>query len=260
MKSITTPNIYKAIFSPTGGTAHAASLLADKLTGHFPASSVQTLDCTVPGTREISHSFDERDILIAAVPVYAGQLPPVENLFANLKGNKTPCIVMAAYGNRHYDDALAQLQNKLTNQGFVCIAGIACIIPHTFSEKVGANRPNAEDLKVIAEFADAFVQKYNAHDLSKAALPGNPAPEPKPRKSMPKFLDNTLCLNCKLCAKSCPVGAIDFSTLEINGDKCINCMRCSYVCPVKARTFNADAAKAMLETNCMNPRPIEIFL
>lgn len=257
--------IYKAVFSPTGGTARAALFLSDALTCSDPEITVKELDFTQSAVRAAGCQLSSEDILIAATPVYGGQLPPVEGLFNHLKGNQTPCILMAAYGNRHYDDCLAQLKEKLSRQGFVCMAAIACVIPHIFSDKVGANRPDAADQVMIAEFAASFWEKYRSEKavsgvLKEASVPGNPSPEQKPLKNMPKFLNSDRCVNCKLCAISCPVGAINPETLAINPDLCINCMRCSRVCPANARSFNADAAKNMLESKCLTPRTIEWFL
>ncbi len=41
----------------------------------------------------------------------------------NLKGDYTPAVIAAVYGNRHYDDALLQMKDILTEQGYVVIAG-----------------------------------------------------------------------------------------------------------------------------------------
>lgn len=44
-----------------------------------------------------------------------------------MKGNNTPAIIAAVYGNRHYDDALLQMKDILTEQGFYVIAAGAFI-------------------------------------------------------------------------------------------------------------------------------------
>lgn len=252
--------IYKAIFSPTYGTAHAASILAEQLSLNIASEKIQKLDLTFPSAREIQHYFSDSDLVISGAPVYGGQLPPVKELFENLHGNQTPCVLLACYGNRDYEDALAQLKALMIRQGFLPVGAIACVIPHVFSEKVGAGRPNVADLSAISGFANALKAKFEYDRFEIADVPGNPTPDAKPKKDVPKFLDKSLCTGCGLCASSCPTGAIDRETLSIDTDKCINCMRCSFVCPSKARSFHADETKAWLEANCSEPRQVEYFL
>lgn len=252
--------IHKAIFSPTYGTAHAATLLAEQLSLNISTDKIKKLDLTTPAARASKYFFGNNDLVIIGAPVYGGQLPPVENLFRNLRGNQTPCILLAGYGNRHYDDMLAQMKNIMMQQGFICIGAITCIIPHTFSEKLGSGRPNVSDLNRIAAFANALKSKFENDTFAMIDVPGNPMPEKKERKFMPKSVNKELCTNCGLCAASCPTGAIDKSTGEIDHDKCINCMRCTYVCPAKARSYEAGPITAYLEENFSEPREIEFFL
>lgn len=105
-----------AYFSPTEGTRKAAELLAMGLT-----QNPRYLDLTRRKFRKQIRRFQEQELLVAAAPVYGGQLPRLEEgLFTNLRGNHTPCVLMAAYGNRHYDDTLAQMKEILTS-GDSCV-------------------------------------------------------------------------------------------------------------------------------------------
>ena len=185
--------IYKAVFSPTYGTAHAASILAEQLSLNIASEKIQKLDLTFPSAREIQHYFSDSDLVIAGAPVYGGQLPPVKELFENLHGNQTPCVLLICYGNRHYDDALAQLKSVMIRQGFLPVGAIACIIPHVFSEKVGAGRPNVSDLRLIAGFANTLKEKFEYDRFELTDVPGNPDPQPKPKTDVPKFRDESLC-------------------------------------------------------------------
>lgn len=261
MRNFTSYTIYKAVFSPTYGTAHAATLLAEQMDLNLAGEKIKKLDLTTPAARATRQFFSSSDLVIAAAPVYGGQLPPVEDLFLNLHGNDTPCILLVGYGNRHYENALAQMKRILTRQGFLCIGAIACIVPHTFAPSIGAGRPDLEDLSAIAAFANALSAKFETDDgFTIAEVPGDPAPEANPKKAIPKALDQTLCTGCGLCSTSCPVGAIDKKTNEIDSGKCINCMRCAFTCPARARTFDAAQTKAWLEESCKEPRRIEYFL
>jgi len=52
-------------------------------------------------------------------------------------------------------------------------------------------------------------------------------------KTHPK-IDTKKCKKCNMCVESCPVGAIDRETKQINYDLCIECMCCHELCLHKA--------------------------
>lgn len=68
------------------------------------------------------------EVLVVGVPVYAGRVPAmaVERL-QRFKGNGTPAVVVAVYGNRHYDDAVLELHDIMTSCGFRTVAAGAFI-------------------------------------------------------------------------------------------------------------------------------------
>lgn len=244
-----------AYFSPTGGAKRAASLLGEALDAGY-----SSLDLTEPAGRQNTYTFDSQELLVVASPVYGGQLPQVKGLFQNLCGRQTPCVILAAYGNRHYDDTLAQMKHLLTVQGFTIIAAIAPVIPHIYSEKLGTGRPDEKDIRIIEDFAGKVLEKLGVSPLSPVSLPGNETPPPKEMKPVSKAKDNSLCIGCGLCADVCPVHAIDPSSLAWKDDLCINCMRCVKSCPEGALSFDAAISRAYLEANYTAPREIETFL
>ena len=248
-----------AYFSPTEGTKRATELLMSCLTQN-PAY----LDLTRRKFRKQKHVFKEQELLVAAAPVYGGQLPQVESgIFSSLQGNRTPCILAAAYGNRHYEDTLAQMKEILTRQGFVCIGAIAPVIPHIYSAKLGMGRPDDKDLEIFRKFAVAVKKKLEEAEnsvLLETDVPRNPKPEPKAMKPVEKSFARETCTGCQACVQKCPVNAISMETLEIRPDKCLNCMRCTKVCPTGARTFEAGQVRDYLESNYAAPREVEYFL
>ena len=72
-----------AYFSPTEGTKGAAEILAGML-----SQNPQYLDLTRRKLRKQKHNFSEKDLLLAAAPVYGGQLPRL-NVYKSAWGEYT---------------------------------------------------------------------------------------------------------------------------------------------------------------------------
>lgn len=177
------------------------------------------------------------ELLVVGVPVYAGRVPAmaVERL-RRFKGEKTPAVVVAVYGNRHYDDAVLELHDIMTECGFRTVAAGAFIAQHSIFPKVGAARPDAEDLAEIKSFAEKSLAVL-AGDFGAINIPGNrPYKVPGGIPIWPTA--SRKCNGCGACAKLCPTGAIDPAAPKgVNREKCIKCGRCIVVCPTKARRF-----------------------
>lgn len=244
-------------FSPTGGTKRAVEMLADSF-------SAALIDNTLPEQRQRQLHFAADELVLMASPVYAGQLPRLQkqDLWRNLHGSGTPCIIVACYGNRHYDDTMAQMQRIAIEQGFDVIGAAAVVIPHIFAPSLGAGRPNDADAAVLAQFANDVKVKIagGAAGSVPLVLPGNPNPAPKAAIPVPKSFDEERCIMCGACAALCPVGAIDGETMAIDESLCLSCMRCVKYCRTGARSFDGAAINARLTANFSEPQPVEIFV
>lgn len=177
------------------------------------------------------------ELLVVGVPVYAGRVPAmaVERL-RRFKGDNTPAVVVAVYGNRHYDDAVLELHDIMTECGFRTVAAGAFIAQHSIFPKVGTARPDAVDLAEIKSFAEKSLAVL-AGDFGAINIPGNrPYKVPGGIPIWPTA--SRKCNGCGACAKLCPTGAIDPAAPKgVNREKCIKCGRCIVVCPTKARRF-----------------------
>ncbi len=243
--------IIGAYFSPSGGTKRATELLCG-LFGDY-----ETLD--LGGRERAARHFGQDELLVLGLPVYAGQIPAVPGLLDGLSGENTPCVLAATYGNRHYDDALAQMKDLMGKRGFRCVAAAAVITPHIFAPSLGMGRPDEADEAVLKDLVRKVQEKLAEENWVEAAVPGNPSPAPKKAIPVPKDRDWDTCLGCAICAKACPTGAMDLSSLLWEDSKCISCMACVSACPTGALGFNNSMLAEKLTANFSARREIEIF-
>lgn len=128
-------NINSMYFSATDTTKKVVTGIAQKISEKIDwGKSINNIDFTLPGVREKSVSFSEKDLVIFGVPVYAGRVPNVLIKYLNtISGNGALAIPVVVYGNRNYDDALIELKDILESNGFIVIAAGAFIGEHSFS-------------------------------------------------------------------------------------------------------------------------------
>lgn len=250
--------IVEIIFSPTGGTAKAARLLAQAF-----GSPITTVDLTDASLDFASISLSAEDLCIIAAPAYGGRIPAAAaQRLAAMKGNSAKAVLMAVYGNRAFDDTLLELQDVSAAAGFVPVAGVGAVAEHSLARQYGAGRPDADDAAQLADFARQ-IQAQLDQSPAALALPGN---RPfKPFGGVPaKPAANEHCTRCGLCAARCPVSAIDPSAPDqTRTDVCISCMRCVMVCPQQARSIQPEIASALaqkLSAVCQGRKANELFL
>ena len=225
-------------FSATYTTRKVVEHIANRL-----GDEINVYDITNDASNdEVILSKDE--LLIVGIPVYAGRVPTMAiERIQRFKGKGTRAVALAIYGNRDYDDALLELSDILSTNGFQVISAGAFIAQHSIFPKVGANRPDEKDYQEMNVFADETKKIFEMDN--KKLLPihvrGN-----RPYKipgSIPIFPSATkTCKECGKCAKLCPVGAIPLEhPKEVDETKCIKCGRCIVVCPTQSRKFQGMA-------------------
>ncbi len=220
-----------AYFSATYTTKRVVEAIAAHLSNEVTAYDI-TND---PSTEPVALSSDE--LLIVGVPVYAGRVPAMAaERLRRFRGDKSPVVVVAVYGNRHYDDALLELHDLMTECGFRTVSAGAFIAQHSIFPKVGKARPDAEDTAEIKAFAEQTATLV-ARGFGAIELPGNrPYKVPGGIPIWPTASRH--CTACGACARLCPTGAIDpAAPKRVDRTKCIKCGRCIVVCPKKVRRF-----------------------
>ncbi len=258
MKTITT-----MYFSPTGTSRKISEAIADGIAGAGTFER-KRIDLTKPPAREKQYEFGTEDILVLGYPVYGGRVPAVlQNVLCGLKGTATPAVLAAVYGNRDYEDALLEGQDLLAEGGFTVLAAGAFIGEHSYSAKVGAGRPDAEDLQAAESLGIKAAEKISAGDYLEVAVKGNrPYKDPMPDMPFtPKITE--ACTGCGLCAENCPMQVISRENPAQINTGCILCSACVKLCPQQAKYWDAEPIlkiKQMLETKFVERREPEIFI
>ena len=263
-------------FSPTGGSKQVVKTISNHLYHKFNSDILkEEIDFTDPEIRKEKFTFQAEEIVIIAVPVYAGRVPNILLDFLNsISGNNTPAAAVVTYGNRNYDDALIELRDILVNNGFIVTAAAAFIGEHSFSETLAAGRPNKKDLQLAEKMGDKIYNKLKSQKkISNISVKGQRPyrdyyqprdGEGKPiniLKVKPKTDDS--CIDCKLCVELCPMGSIEAQDVsKINGI-CIKCGACIKRCPVEAKYYDDQDYlyhKKDLEVTYKEDKEVELFL
>ncbi len=248
------------VFSPTGGTAKVVDALVSGW-----GEAVQTVDLTDIGTEFQKITFGPDDTVVMAVPSYGGRVPGLAaERIAAIQGNGAKAVLVCVYGNRAYEDTLAELEDLAKQAGFTVTAAVAAIAEHSILRQFAADRPDPEDRDALKGFSKKILNKLQSGGgTDTVSIPGN-----RPYKNaggagmVPKT--GKSCTQCGLCAAKCPAGAIDKNNVrEIDKAKCISCMRCVTICPQKAKSVSAlmlTGASAMLKKACSVRKQCELYL
>ena len=260
-------------FSPCFTTEKSARLLGEALSEELNIP-MQQIRFTTLKEREKTREFEDDELVIVAAPTYAGKLPNkiMPDFKTKLFGIETDAVALVTFGNRAYENSLAELSAVLKSNNFNIIAGAAVVNEHSMAH-TAQGRPNTRDAAELKEFAKKIAEKIKADNCFEPEIPGDasaPYYVPKQENGEPaKFLpakpktDLGKCDNCGMCARNCPMGSINPDDPSDVPGICIKCHACVNRCTKHAKYFD-DAQLAshlrMIQTNFSEDKQNEFFI
>jgi len=181
------------------------------------------IDLTPPDAEFKSHSLAKDELAVIAAPVYSGRIPAVAvNRIKKVKGDGTPAVLVAVYGNRAFEDALLELKDITEELGFKAVAGSAFIGQHSFDSEespIATGRPDGEDISKAMDFGAKVMEKIKGMgEIPDLEVPGNRpyrkggggdprSPETDPDSCILCGTEKERCTACTACVQNCPTGA-----------------------------------------------------
>jgi len=244
--------VWAVYFSATGTTCKVVGYIA-RVIGDKLQADVGTVDFTLSAAREEKLVFGPGDLVVFGTPVYAGRVPNVllPFLTEKVEAKGAAAVPVVLFGNRAYDDALAELGILLKKCGFSIIAAGAFVGEHSFSKNLAAGRPDSQDMLAADKLAEMTLKRSTAPDKTDAKLlylleegPLRPYYVPRDSEGTPvnilkaKPKTNSRCIKCGICARVCPMGSVSFEGMDLVQGICIKCGACIKKCPREAKFFD----------------------
>jgi ferredoxin len=232
-----------AYYSPTRTTHRVLAAIVEGL----QPKTVIDLDLTRPESATRLLPDCREDLLVLGAPVYAGRIASTAvTRLRRLQGEGAPAVIVVVYGNRAYEDALAELSDLAVTAGFVPVAAGAFIGEHSYAGPVtpiAVGRPDDRDLGQAVSFGRVVGSMLRGlgpfECFPPLSVPGNHPYRAGMRVSdVAPTTQPALCTHCGVCADACPVGGIDVDgDIHTDGAACTLCCACVKACPTGARVM-----------------------
>ena len=135
--------VWGVYWSATGNTRRVVERLAAGLADGL-GQSCRMVDLTPQNARAQPRRFRAGDLVVVGLPTYAGKLPNkiLPDVQTKLQGGGALAVGVVTFGNRSFDNALAELCVTLETDGFHTVAAAAFVGRHAFTDRLAAGRPD----------------------------------------------------------------------------------------------------------------------
>lgn len=258
-------------YSPTHTTEKIVTSIAAGL-GIDPLKIIEN-NLTYPEYDDALVDVEAGDLVMIGAPVYAGQISlEAHKRLEKIKFAGNPVVLVAVYGNRHFEDALIDLREMAISYGLKPVAAAAFVGEHSYSTRdfpIAKGRPDAEDRLAAREFGAQIAAKMQTlnslNDLAALKLPGTD-PLPPRRLIGPSHAETSpaKCNECGNCLTACPTGAIFFKKgYQTEISRCTICCACVKACGRRARIIISEHIpnlRETLATTCVERKAPQIFI
>lgn len=240
--------VVSVYYSATGCTARVSSEVARRIASSLGVP-LDTADVSMPASRSAGMRFGPGDLVVLSSPTYRGKLPAViVDFFRDrIRGDGTASVAVVTFGNRCFDNSLAEMVSILRGNGFSPMAGAAFSCRHAYTDRLGTGRPDETDLSDARAFADRVAGMVSEGACGTLTVPGSAdAPyftpvgldgKPLDFQSAKPVTDMERCVACGRCAELCPLGSVDRCDFSEVVGRCFKCQACVRGCPVGAKSF-----------------------
>ena len=224
-------NVHVIFFSPARSTKKIAEAIGSGISDELIIHDI-TQGIHMP------INLKSTDIAVIGVPSFSGRVPALAaEYLSQISGHGARAVLSCAYGNTHFENTLNELSQICVKAGFVPISSGAFVARHSLFPELGKGRPDENDLKNAKQFGKQSVQ--HSRITANGDLQIDTTTSNRPSGVVPVLTKaSSDCNFCGVCARSCPVSAIDAHNPKKTDRKaCISCTRCIEMCPYGARKF-----------------------
>lgn len=202
--------------------------------------------------------YGPEDLLVIGVPVYINYIPSAACAYLKtMKGNKTPCVLVASYGNRGHGRCLAQMRRILSEQGFLPIGAAAFSSQHCMIPQINTGHPDEEDKERARRYGSQIAAQMKNGNMKNMILEAEDLPYPNTMNTEEEMMEfpqrqkktsvgalpkggpkaGDQCDHCGICGEVCPTGAIGGDGNMVFPERCLKCCACVAACPRKVLDF-----------------------